>query len=103
MKQALKFAAVLGILTINASAQLTRGFISGTIMDSTGAVIPGAKITLTEQSTGVRHSGVTNDAGVYRFPALDSGTYIAIFEKDGFETVRLENIELSTAKEVVLN
>src|SRR5437763_997791 len=99
MEQTLRFVAALTIFTIGAYAQLTRGFISGTVSDSTGAVIPRAKITLTEQSTGVRHASVSNDAGVYRFVALESGTYTVGFEREGFETVRLEDIELSTAQE----
>ena len=96
-------AVCLSIVLSAAYAQLTRGFISGTITDPTGAVVPNAKITVTEQSTGIRHAGVTNDAGVYRFVALDPGIYTVVFEKDGFETTTLEGIELKTAQEVVLS
>src|SRR5436190_7514539 len=103
MKNTLRLAPIIGIFAVTAAAQLTRGFISGTITDSTGAVIPHAKITVTEQSTGIRHSGLSNDAGVYRFVALESGVYAVSFERSGFETVQLDNIELSTAREVVLN
>ena len=103
MKNTLRLAPIIGIFAVTAAAQLTRGFISGTITDSTGAVIPHAKITVTEQSTGIRQSGLSNDAGVYRFVALESGVYAVSFERSGFETVQLDNIELSTAREVVLN
>src|SRR5690348_2623505 len=103
MKQLLKLVVMLAVFAMTASAQLTRGFISGTVTDSTGAVVPRAKISLHEQTTGVRHAGISNEAGVYRFPALESGIYTLVVQKDGFETARLEKIELSTAQEVVLN
>ena len=103
MNRICRFAAILGILAVPAAAQLTRGFVSGTVSDSSGAVVPKVRITLTEKSTGLRHAGLTNDAGVYRFVALEPGVYDAAFEKEGFDTVHIDNLELTTAQEVVLN
>jgi hypothetical protein len=94
---------LIAVLSAAAYAQLTRGFISGTITDSTGAAVPNAKITVTEEATGIQHVGVTNQAGVYRFVALEPGVYTVVFEKNGFETTTLEGIELKTAQEVVLS
>src|SRR5436190_12469740 len=99
----LRILTIVTMFSFSAAAQLTRGFISGTITDSSGAVVPNAKVSVTEQSTGVRHAGLTNEAGVYRFVALEPGIYTVVFEKDGFETTRLEDVELKTAQEVVLS
>ncbi|MCC6368543.1 MAG: carboxypeptidase regulatory-like domain-containing protein [Bryobacterales bacterium] len=86
-----------------AHAQLTHGFFSGTVTDSARAPVPGVKIAMREQSTGIRLEGLTNEAGVYRFVGLEPGTYTLEYSKDGFESIRLEGILLSTAQEVVLN
>ena len=75
-----RLAAVIGIFSVTAAAQLTRGFVSGTVTDQSGAVVPHAKITLQEQSTGIRHARLSNEAGVYRFVALEPGVYSVTFE-----------------------
>jgi len=100
MRQAL---LVLAIFQTAIHAQLTRSWISGTVTDSSGAVVPNVKIVITERFTGIRRASLTNDAGVYRFVAIESGIYSVVFEREGFETVRHDGIELSTAHEVVLN
>src|SRR5215831_13107198 len=63
--------AVLLLVAISAIAQTSRGTVTGTVLDPTGAVIAGARVTLTGVETGVRLSTNSNDAGVYRFDAVD--------------------------------
>jgi hypothetical protein len=46
------------------------GRISGTVQDSTGAVVPGATVTATEAATGFARSTVSNETGTYVFPSL---------------------------------
>jgi hypothetical protein len=60
--------------------------IQGTITDSTGAVIPGAAVTLTEESTQVQHATKTDNSGVYVFPNIPVGTYSVNVVTPGFET-----------------
>src|SRR5215472_16477167 len=76
---ALALAAALG-------AQTSRGTITGTVLDATGAVISGAHVTLTGVETGVRLSADSNDAGVYRFDAVDLGIYELQVSHPGFRT-----------------
>src|SRR5258707_10067041 len=84
------FAIILigGFAAVAAYAQLTRGYISGSIMDASGAMVPGVKITFQETATGVKHYGLTNEAGVYRLAGLEPGVYGVEYEKPGFETIR---------------
>jgi hypothetical protein len=56
-------------------AQTSRGTVTGTTLDPTGAVIGGARVTLTGVETGVRLSTDSNETGVYRFDAVDLGVY----------------------------
>ena len=78
-------AAVL-TLTLAAHAQTSRGTVAGTVLDPTGAVIGGARISLTGVNTGVRLSTESNDAGVYRFDAVDLGVYDLQVAHPGFRT-----------------
>lgn len=83
--------------------QLTRGFISGTVQDPSGAVIAGATVKIRNVSTNIERSTTTNDVGVYRFVGVDPGTYSVEFSKTGFEPRRLQNISVATTQEVTLN
>jgi outer membrane receptor protein involved in Fe transport len=68
---------IVGVLAfaLTAHAQTSRGTVTGTVLDPTGAVVGGAHITLTGVDTGIKLSAVSNDAGVYRFDAVDLGVY----------------------------
>lgn len=67
--------AMLLSLSLTASGQTSRGTVSGIISDPTGAVIPSATIALISNETYVSRTTVSNDEGVYRFDAVDLGTY----------------------------
>jgi len=71
-------------LAIGAPAQTSRGAISGTVTDNSGAVIADAEITLTHTQAGVRRSTVSNAAGIYRFDAVDLGLYELKVAQAGF-------------------
>ena len=66
--------------------------LQGTVTDSSGAVIPGAKITLKDQATGVEKSVVTDQAGYYHFTELPPGTYTVTAEASGFKTNVTQNV-----------
>src|SRR3989442_9285468 len=71
----LAVALIVG-LAIPASAQLTRGTISGTVKDSGSGVVPGATVILTDQARGTNFAPVTtNDTGDFVFPDVATGTY----------------------------
>jgi hypothetical protein len=80
------FVAALVLLAGAGHAQTSRGTVTGTVLDPTGAVVGRARIMLTDAETGVRLSAESNDAGVYRFDAVDLGTYDLQVTHPGFRT-----------------
>jgi hypothetical protein len=80
-----KISTVLA-LTLAAHAQTSRGTVTGTVLDQSGAGIAGARVSLIGASTGVKLSTVSNDAGVYRFDAVDLGVYELQAAHPGFRT-----------------
>ena len=71
------------------------GTIQGRAADASGAVLPGVTVTATSPSLIGIQTQVTNDNGLYRFPAVPPGTYSLTFELAGFNTVRREGIQIS--------
>src|SRR5438132_13952060 len=67
----------LSLLTLafSLSAQTPTGTILGSIQDSSGAMIPGAKILVREMSTNLERRGVSNELGYYEIPLLPPGSY----------------------------
>ena len=82
--------AVLG-LVISAASQTTvsTGGIQGTVTDASGAVVRGAKVSLTYVATGQIASVDTNSAGAYIFAFLNPGDFVVRIEAKGFKTTRL--------------
>jgi outer membrane receptor protein involved in Fe transport len=83
----LMLIAMLLSLALVVQAQTSRGTVSGTVADTTGAVISGATVTLTNTETTLSRTAVTNEAGFYRFDAIDLGTYSLAVSASGFGTV----------------
>jgi hypothetical protein len=67
-----------------AHAQLDTGTIVGTVTDSSGAVLPGVTVTVTQDATGVVQTSVTNSSGQFIFPGLRVGRYTVATELQGF-------------------
>ena len=67
-------------------AQILYGTLVGNVTDSTGAVIPGAQVTITNEGTGATREGEANAAGGYQFPTVSTGTYRVEVRSDGFST-----------------
>jgi hypothetical protein len=85
------------------AAQLTRGFISGTVSDMSGAILPGVQVTITNKATNITRDTVSNDAGFYRFVAVEPGTYLVSFQLSGFSSRQVDSIAVGAAQEVVIN
>src|SRR5260370_39539951 len=66
---------VLVLLALPSIAQNISATIRGTVTDSTGAVVPGANVTVKSEGTGFTRSTLTNGSGVYSFPALPLCTH----------------------------
>jgi hypothetical protein len=74
------------LLTVPAFASLT-GDLQGTVLDPTGAVVPGAKVTIRNKATGLVKTAVTNQNGEFASLQLDLGDYDVTIEKTGLKTV----------------
>jgi hypothetical protein len=104
LQQALKALAssllmASAILTFSsvAAGQANQGAIAGVVEDSSGAVVPNARLTATEKSTGTVYHAVTSSAGSYRFPNLSIGTYDLTVSATGFKSPTLTGIEVQIA------
>ena len=78
-----------GALTtsVPAAAQDFRGAITGRVTDTSGAVLPGVTVTLTNVATNVASSTTANSDGVYNLLYLRPGTYTVTIELQGFKKV----------------
>src|SRR5437016_6164619 len=83
--------------------QSTSATVSGTVADSSGAVLPGVSVTATNNGTGVIASVVTNEAGVYSLTTLLPGVYTVSAELPGFQKQTYTNMQLGNADRVRLN
>jgi len=89
---------LLVLAAASARAQSTFGEILGTVHDSSGAVLQGAQVTLTNTGTSAARTAVTDASGSYAFQNIDVGTYALTLAAPGFETESLPAIAL-TARE----
>src|ERR1051325_11146097 len=76
--------------------------LSGTVSDTSGALIPGVEVAATNTGTGVVSTGVTNESGTYRFPSLQPGTYEVKASLAGFQTQTIR-LTLGTAQQIIQN
>jgi hypothetical protein len=84
-------------MPIAASAQ-QNSEIDGTVTDKQGAVISGAKVILTQPSTGLTKETVSNDSGLYSFPGLNIGSYDLKVTAAGFSAVVQQGLELNVSQ-----
>ena len=84
------------------TAQTITGSISGTVVDSSGGVIPGATLTLTGEKTGTSRTGVTDSEGRFTFAALQPGSFVLKVERQGFQTYEQREIILSANEKLAL-
>ncbi len=70
-------------------AQAVTGTLLGTVTDSTGAVVAGAKVTVTNQNTGFTRTVKTDAIGEYTVPSIPTGIYTVLAEMDGFKATAL--------------
>jgi hypothetical protein len=77
---------VILVFTVAMNAQLTTAVVVGTVTDSTGAVLPNATVTLTNQRTAETRQTQSNSSGQYTFTFLLPGSYSLKLEAPGFTT-----------------
>ncbi len=96
-------AALLFLLCPVILAQRDLGTLTGTISDTTGSVVAGAKITITEQETGIQGTVQSDSNGVYIRPLLKPGLYSIEVEASGFKKSIQRDILLNTGDRVGVN
>jgi hypothetical protein len=93
---------ILLLLPVTLFSQAYFGTVSGEITDPTGAVVPGAKVLLTDQSKGFVFNAKTDSSGRYLFPSIPPGVYTVSVEMEGFQKevrtgIRVDVTENATA------
>lgn len=94
LKTVIFLAAAVLVLNVSGLLAQSTGQISGSVRDATGAFVPGAQVTITNQATGVSHPGETNSAGEFILPALTAGTYEVKAESKGFQPTTQRDVVL---------
>jgi hypothetical protein len=97
MKDLRTICVLCALLLLTASlgySQAVNATLLGAVTDASGAIVPNAKVTLTEVETGISRSGQTNESGNYTFPNLPPGQYMVIVEVSGFKKETRKDIAL---------
>jgi carboxypeptidase family protein/TonB-dependent receptor-like protein len=88
---------LLALLCVTAIAQTSRGTLTGTVTDSSGAVVSNANVKITEGATGITRQTTTNEAGIYRFDAVDLGMYTVSVQAAGFSGSAKSGIQIQAS------
>jgi hypothetical protein len=105
MRQAKFFIGMilLALLSVSIAAAQENAELTGTVTDPTGAVIPNAKITITNTATGETRTATSNGAGLFDFSGLNHGVYTLKAEAAGFSSFQRANIVMNVAATVQEN
>jgi len=91
------------LAAVSLSAQTFRGTILGTVTDTQGAAVSGAKVTVKNEGTGLERSTETSADGGYNLPELPIGTYTVTITRTGFQTSVATNVTVEVAMERRVN
>src|SRR5580692_5100953 len=94
---------VVGCIAIGLRAQTTNGLITGVVADSTGAVVTGAQVKVVSQGTGLERTAISDASGLYVVPQLAPGSYTLTIMKEGFASVKQNNIQLLVNQSVTID
>ncbi len=97
------FSFVSWLSAITLLAQVDTGSITGTVSDASGAVVSGARVTLTNQGTGAAFSMTTGSDGVYTFSPVRIGTYKLEATAQGFQTTTRPDVTVNIGANIALN
>jgi hypothetical protein len=102
-KTALFLFLVLALLPAALRAQNSRGTLRGVVQDSSGAVVPGAKIAVQATESSLQREATTNDRGEFRIEDLLPGTYHVTVSAKGFAEVRADvKVAVSSVREMTV-
>ena len=93
--QVLGVALAMLACVLSAHAQVTSGNVRGVVTDPNGAVVPNAKVTITQKSTNVSTNAQTTSAGEFEFKnLLPADDYTITVEAQGFKTLTLNDVRV---------
>lgn len=95
--------ALLSAMCLPVFAQVSSAELSGTVFDSTGASLSGAKVTATNTGTNVPHDAVSDSTGNYVIPLLQPGDYVITVEAAGFKKLVQRGLSLQINQQAQLN
>src|SRR5205823_3453778 len=95
--------ALCAFLSAGVWGQVSTSRLTGTVVDSSGAAVPNAKVTVRNDETGVARSATLSDSGVYTFDALPTGMYTVEVEATGFKTASLRGNEVRIGQPTTIN
>src|SRR5882672_8479476 len=84
-------------------AQVDAGAILGTVTDTSGAVVKGANVTLTNEGTGAKLSTTTSDDGGYKFAPVRIGVYTVSVTMQGFQSAEHKKLTVNVGASVVVD
>src|SRR5256885_12166059 len=93
-------ALIVFLFSVALIAQANFGRILGSVKDPTGAVLPGASISIIDTQRGLARTVTTDEAGLYNAPTLIPGTYTVRVEFPGFKTLARESVVVEVGQEI---
>ncbi len=103
IKQTSYLFAIVLLLTIGVFAQSNTGTIIGQVLDTNGAIIPNATVTITNLGTNESRTVQTNAEGFYEVPALSTGLYKVTAAASGFQETTVSNARLAVGERLRLD
>ena len=97
------FMAIAFLLSGMLFGQGYFGTVSGTLTDSSGAIIQGAKVTLLDEQKGYQFKTTSESSGRYLFASVPPGTYSVIAENPGFEKSEIQHIKVNVSENPTAN
>ena len=105
-----RFSLLIAMLALTAhlavsiaDAQSATATLSGTVRDPNNAVIAGAKVTATNNATGLKREATTNSSGSFSIPLLPPSSYNVLVENQGFTSTEINDVTLNVNDNVALN
>src|SRR5262245_45630962 len=83
------------VMCVPLIAQNDHASLNGTVVDFTGAIVPGVTVEAVSLNTGLHRQTITGETGTYQLPALPIGSYKVTFNKSGFRTVTVGPVFLT--------
>ncbi|HYK88672.1 MAG TPA: TonB-dependent receptor, partial [Acidobacteriota bacterium] len=91
------------VMSFSVLAQSVRGTLRGHVQDQSGAVVPGASVTIKNTGTAEEYTTVSDEQGTFQFPSIALGTYSLVTQLTGFKQVEVQGIVVEVGKPAEAN